>query len=86
MTKRLTTPQMAVFRLVADGKVRMFCDKCVWHYRDDQGDAINRRTMEALKAANLIDMMYFRDGACVSLTIVGRERLAQWNRNRRAAA
>lgn len=82
----MTPAQLAVFRLIADGKVSMFCDKCVWRFRDDMGDAINRRTIDALENRGLVSFMWFRDGAGISLTEAGRHRAAVWDRNRRRTA
>lgn len=83
----MTIAQLAVLRLVADREVSMFCDKCVWHHRiSGTGETINRRTIEALERAGLVHRSYYRDGAGISLTEAGRQRIAQWDKNRRSAA
>lgn len=76
----MTPAQLAVFRLVSQGRVSMFCDRFVWHFRDDQGDVINRRTVRALERAGFVSAMYFRDGASLGLTETGRKRAAEWDR------
>jgi hypothetical protein len=82
----LSTPQLAVLRLIADGKVSMYCLRWVWRFKDEMGDSINRRTVKALEDAGLVQCSYYRDSAGVGLTQAGRDRIAIWDKNRRRAA
>lgn len=80
----MTASQIAVFRLVSEGKVTAFCDKTVWHFREvDSGDTINARTVRCLEAAGLIKLSYYSGGvAGVNLTDSGRTKIAQMNGHR----
>lgn len=68
--------QTQVLKQIAAGKVSMFCDKCVWHYRDENGDAINRGVMRRLEAEGLIHFSYPTNGGYVNLTEWGRQYVA----------
>lgn len=73
----MTAAQLAVLNLISDRKIEAFCDKCVWQFRDDMGDTINRRTIHTLKTLGLIHIMYVNNRAGVNLTEAGRKRMDQ---------